>query len=74
MTKAQLKAIVAQLDALLVPDSAEIKVEMAIDNSRIGILPYPFEVEKLDASYAPDAQGNWAEAVSQADAVILKQG
>ena len=74
MNKGQLKSIVAALEAANVPDSAQIKVEMAIDNSRIALLPYPVKIEKQDSVITPDAQGNWAPEVTQADAVVIKQG
>lgn len=74
MNKGQLKEIVAQLDSLGVADSAEVKVEIAIDNSRISLLAMPFKIEKQDATYSVDASGHWAPEVNQADAVVLKQG
>ena len=72
MNVGQLKAVVAALPAG-VPDSAEVKVEMAIDNSRIGLLPYPVGIEKQDVQISPDASGNYAAVVTQADAVVFKQ-
>lgn len=73
MNKLQLKEIIATLDAIGVPDTAEVKVEMAIDNSRIP-LKNEFKVEKQDAEFAVDASGHYAASVTQADAVVFKQG
>ena len=74
MNKAQLKEIVSQLDAAGVPDSALIKVEIAIDNSRIDLAAMPFIIEGQDASFSVDASDHWASSVLQESAVILKQG
>ena len=74
MNKGQLKSIIASLEANGVPDSAEVKVELAIDNSRIALPPYPVKIEKQDMLIAPDAGGNWAPEVTQADAVVLMVG
>ena len=78
MNKGQLKSIVAALEASGAPDSAEVKVELDANihpvNGRISLLPYPVKIEKQDMLIAPDAGGNWAPEVTQADAVVLKQG
>lgn len=73
MTKLQLKELVAQLDALQVPDAALVKFMKSVDNARHDIAPFVFKIEGQDAEYSVDAQGHWAPAVSQAHAVILKE-
>lgn len=73
MTKLELKTLVQQLDTIGVPDSAEIKVEVAIDNSRMSLKGADFKIEGQDATYGIDAAGNWAANVNQANAVVLKQ-
>lgn len=73
MTKAELKQLVAQLDFLNVPETAEIKLQRNIDNGRMGIHPTAFKIEGQDAEYSLDAQGHWSPAVSQANTVILKE-
>ena len=72
MTKGQLKSIMNVLESLNISDSAEVKVEV-VGGGRMGLLPYPIKFEGQDAEYAPDAQGNWAPNVSQANCIILKQ-
>ena len=73
MTKAQLKELVAQLDALAVPDAAVVKLQRNIDNARMDIAPFVFKIEGQDAEYTIDASGHWAPAVAQANAVVLKE-
>lgn len=73
MTVQQLEDILAALNSLGVPKAAEIKVEMAIDNSRI-VLQNAFKLERQDAEFSVDASGHYAASVTQADAVVLKQG
>lgn len=73
MTKAQLKEIVAQLDALQVPDAAVVLLQRNIDNARMEIAPLVFKIEGQDAEFSIDASGHWAPAVSQANAVVLKE-
>lgn len=72
MTKADLKVVMAQLEALGVPDSAFVKVQRP-DLVRLDLQAQAFIVEGKDASYSIDNAGDWAGVVSEADAVVFKQ-
>lgn len=72
MTKAELKSIVAQLDTIGVPDTAQVKIQL-LDTTRIELAAMPFLVERQDASYSVGNDGNWSPSVSEADCVAIKQ-
>jgi hypothetical protein len=73
MTKADLKAAIAQMDALGIADAAVMKYKVAVDNSLHDFQSQNFDAKGTDATYSIDASGHWAAAVSQANTVILKE-
>lgn len=72
MTKAQLKLILAEMDAKGLADSAEIRVSMVAGGS-IELNQNSFKVQLSDSDYTVDAGGNFAPTADQAAGGFLKQ-
>ena len=63
----------AQLEALGISDDAEIQIQHASDNSLHSLQALDFLCKGKNASYSIGPDGHWAEAVSQANVVILQE-
>jgi hypothetical protein len=72
MKKSHLKAIIADMEAKGVPDSADLKIKM-LDSNLIDINPNSYVVIGENADVSLDASDHWAGNVTEANAVFLKQ-
>lgn len=73
MKKSELKVMIAQWDILGISDDAEVQVQYSVDNSLHSLQALAFDAKGKDASYVIGPDGHWAEAVSQANIVVLKE-
>jgi hypothetical protein len=73
MKKSDLKNIMAQWESLGISDDAEVQIQYSVDNSLHSLQNLAFDAKGKDASYSIGPDGHWAEAVSQANVVILKE-
>lgn len=72
MTKAQLKSIIANMDAKGLSDSAEIRVIMVAGGS-IELNQNSFKAQLADTDFTVDAGGNFAPTQDQGEIGFLKQ-
>ena len=72
MKKSHLKAIIADMEARGVPDSADVKIKM-LDSNLIDINPNSYAIIGENADVTLDASDHWAGTATEAEAVFLKQ-
>ncbi len=72
MTKAQLKAILVDMEAKGIPDSAIFAVKV-LEGGIMALNPNSYAIVGEDSDITLDASDHWAGVASEASAVYLKQ-